>query len=84
MDCTVIYKGRRKGINLITSLNILISLISFVYFFGIGTISFLAIHCVEKSRRAEVTNQVRLTHESSHPHFVKFFEWYLRHLLFSC
>ncbi|XP_078620441.1 serine/threonine-protein kinase ULK4-like isoform X1 [Branchiostoma floridae x Branchiostoma japonicum] len=41
-----------------------------------GTINFLAIHCVDKSKRAEVTNHVRLTHEIDHANVVRFHEWY--------
>ncbi|XP_067934855.1 serine/threonine-protein kinase ULK4-like [Watersipora subatra] len=41
-----------------------------------GTVVFLAIYCVEKSRRAEITNQVRLTHEIKHSHIQQFYEWY--------
>lgn len=41
-----------------------------------GTINFVAIHCIEKCKRAEVTNTVRMTHDISHGNVVKFYEWY--------
>lgn len=41
-----------------------------------GTVTFLAIYCIDKKKRAEVTNQVRLTHEIDHSNIVKFIEWY--------
>uniref|UniRef100_H2YE16 Protein kinase domain-containing protein n=1 Tax=Ciona savignyi TaxID=51511 RepID=H2YE16_CIOSA len=41
-----------------------------------GTINFLAIQCIEKHRRAAITNWVRLTHEFSHKNIVQFHEWY--------
>lgn len=41
-----------------------------------GTIEFVAIHCVEKCKRLELRNIVRLTHEMDHLNVVKFREWY--------
>ncbi len=41
-----------------------------------GSINFVAIHCIEKILRPEITNLVRLTYEMSHKNAVKFFEWY--------
>ena len=41
-----------------------------------GTIEFVAIHCVEKCKRLELRNIVRLTHEMDHPNVVGFHEWY--------
>ena len=41
-----------------------------------GTIEFVAIHCVEKCKRFELRNIVRLTHEIEHTNVVKFHEWY--------
>ena len=41
-----------------------------------GTIEFVAIHCVEKCKRFELRNIVRLTHEMDHPNIVRFREWY--------
>lgn len=41
-----------------------------------GTINFVAIHCIEKCKRPEVTNTVRMTHDISHGNVVKFYEWY--------
>ena len=41
-----------------------------------GTIEFVAIHCVEKCKRLELRNIVRLTHEMDHRNVVRFHEWY--------
>lgn len=41
-----------------------------------GTINFVAIHCIEKCKRPEVTNTVRMTHDIQHSNVVKFYEWY--------
>uniref|UniRef100_A0A8C3BEQ1 Unc-51 like kinase 4 n=1 Tax=Cairina moschata TaxID=8855 RepID=A0A8C3BEQ1_CAIMO len=41
-----------------------------------GTINFVAILCTDKSKRAEITNWVRLTHEIRHKNIVTFHEWY--------
>ncbi|XP_063719396.1 serine/threonine-protein kinase ULK4-like [Symsagittifera roscoffensis] len=41
-----------------------------------GTINFVAIYCIEKCMRAEITNRVRLTHELTHENVVAFHEWY--------
>ncbi|XP_022082290.1 serine/threonine-protein kinase ULK4-like isoform X3 [Acanthaster planci] len=41
-----------------------------------GSINFVAIHCMDKARRPQVTNRVRLTHELDHPNVVQFYEWY--------
>ncbi|XP_071417450.1 serine/threonine-protein kinase ULK4 isoform X2 [Pithys albifrons albifrons] len=41
-----------------------------------GTINFVAIHCTDKCKRAEITNWVRLTHEIRHKNVVTFHEWY--------
>ena len=41
-----------------------------------GSINFVAIHCIEKSLRPEITNLVRLTYELAHKNVVKFYEWY--------
>lgn len=41
-----------------------------------GTIEFVAIHCVDKSKRFELRNMVRLTHDLAHPNIVTFHEWY--------
>lgn len=41
-----------------------------------GTINFVAIHCIEKCKRPEVTNTVRMTHDIQNPNVVKFHEWY--------
>ncbi|XP_016051574.1 PREDICTED: serine/threonine-protein kinase ULK4 [Miniopterus natalensis] len=41
-----------------------------------GTINFVAILCTDKSKRPEITNWVRLTHEIKHQNIVTFHEWY--------
>ncbi|XP_063778472.1 serine/threonine-protein kinase ULK4 isoform X2 [Pseudophryne corroboree] len=41
-----------------------------------GTINFVAILCIDKSKRAEITNWVRLTHIIKHKNVVTFYEWY--------
>ncbi|XP_077997486.1 serine/threonine-protein kinase ULK4-like [Glandiceps talaboti] len=41
-----------------------------------GTITFVAIHCIEKVKRPQITNRVRLTHELDHSNIVHFHEWY--------
>ncbi|CAG5124212.1 unnamed protein product [Candidula unifasciata] len=41
-----------------------------------GTINFVAIHCIDKCKRPEVTNMVRMTHDIEHENVVKFYEWY--------
>ncbi|XP_059156600.1 serine/threonine-protein kinase ULK4-like [Physella acuta] len=41
-----------------------------------GTINFVAIHCIDKCKRPEVTNTVRMTHDIEHENIVKFHEWY--------
>lgn len=41
-----------------------------------GTVEFVAIHCVEKCKRLELRNAVRITHDLEHPNVVKFHEWY--------
>jgi serine/threonine-protein kinase ULK4 len=41
-----------------------------------GSINFVAIHCIEKHLRPEITNLVRLTYEMNHKNVVKFHEWY--------
>ncbi|KAM4705110.1 serine/threonine-protein kinase ULK4 [Rhinophrynus dorsalis] len=41
-----------------------------------GTINFVAILCIDKSKRAEITNWVRLTHNTRHKNVVTFYEWY--------
>ncbi|XP_077125183.1 serine/threonine-protein kinase ULK4 [Ranitomeya variabilis] len=41
-----------------------------------GTISFVAILRIEKTKRAEITNWVRLTHHIKHKNVVTFYEWY--------
>ncbi|XP_056376575.1 serine/threonine-protein kinase ULK4 isoform X4 [Hyla sarda] len=41
-----------------------------------GTINFVAILCIDKGKRAEITNWVRLTHHIKHKNVVAFQEWY--------
>ncbi|KAM5157000.1 serine/threonine-protein kinase ULK4 [Mantella aurantiaca] len=41
-----------------------------------GTINFVAILCIDKSKRAEMTNWVRLTHHIKHRNVATFNEWY--------
>ncbi|MGH0120557.1 UNVERIFIED_CONTAM: hypothetical protein FKN15_067294 [Acipenser sinensis] len=41
-----------------------------------GSIHFVAIICSDKSKRAEITNHVRLTHDIKHENVVSFHEWY--------
>ncbi|KAK3572051.1 hypothetical protein QTP86_022280 [Hemibagrus guttatus] len=41
-----------------------------------GSIHFVAIICSEKSKRPELTNHVRLTHDLKHDNVVSFYEWY--------
>ncbi|NXL32762.1 ULK4 kinase, partial [Glaucidium brasilianum] len=41
-----------------------------------GTINFVAVLCTDKSKRAEITNWVRLTHAIRHKNIVTFHEWY--------
>ncbi|KAL0985292.1 hypothetical protein UPYG_G00155100 [Umbra pygmaea] len=41
-----------------------------------GSINFVAIICSDKSKRPEITNHVRLTHDLKHENVVTFYEWY--------
>ncbi|GAB1605792.1 hypothetical protein Ahia01_000861500, partial [Argonauta hians] len=41
-----------------------------------GTIKFVAIHRIDKCKRCELTNTVRMIHDLNHPNIVKFDEWY--------
>lgn len=41
-----------------------------------GTVSYVAIHCVEKVHRPLIQNNVRVSYELSHPNVVQFHEWY--------
>ncbi|XP_007455936.1 PREDICTED: serine/threonine-protein kinase ULK4-like [Lipotes vexillifer] len=41
-----------------------------------GTINFVAILCIDKCKRPEITNWVRLTHEIKHKNIVTFHDWY--------
>ena len=41
-----------------------------------GSVGYVAVHCAEKTKRKELQNIVRLTHELSHENIVTFYEWY--------
>ena len=41
-----------------------------------GTVNYFAIHCVEKTKRDDLQNSVRISHNLSHKHIVQFYEWY--------
>ena len=41
-----------------------------------GSVEYVAVHCAEKTKRKELQNIVRLTHELSHENIVTFYEWY--------
>ena len=41
-----------------------------------GSVEYVAVHCAEKTKRKELQNIVRLTHELSHENIVIFYEWY--------
>lgn len=41
-----------------------------------GSVEYVAVHCAEKTKRQELQNIVRLTHELSHDNVVTFYEWY--------
>ncbi|XP_002163720.3 serine/threonine-protein kinase ULK4 isoform X1 [Hydra vulgaris] len=41
-----------------------------------GTIKYVAIHCIEKSKRNQLQNSVRISHQLNHPNIVHFYEWY--------
>uniref|UniRef100_A0A6Q2X8Y9 Protein kinase domain-containing protein n=1 Tax=Esox lucius TaxID=8010 RepID=A0A6Q2X8Y9_ESOLU len=41
-----------------------------------GSINFVAIICSDKSKKPEITNHVRLTHDLKHENVVTFYEWY--------
>jgi serine/threonine-protein kinase ULK4 len=40
------------------------------------SIDFVMIYCVDKYKRHELSNLVRLMYELDHPHVMKFREWY--------
>jgi len=41
-----------------------------------GSVSYVAIHCVEKVHRDLIQNNVRVSYELEHPNIVRFYEWY--------
>ena len=41
-----------------------------------GSVSYVAIHCIEKVHRVPIQNNVRVCYELDHPNMVRFHEWY--------
>lgn len=41
-----------------------------------GSVEYVAIHCIEKSKRPLVQNSVRISYELEHRNVVRFYEWY--------
>ncbi|XP_075322704.1 serine/threonine-protein kinase ULK4 isoform X2 [Odontesthes bonariensis] len=41
-----------------------------------GNLNYVAIICTDKTKRPEITNHVRLSHDLDHPNIVRFYEWY--------
>ena len=41
-----------------------------------GSVSYVAIHCIEKVNRDLIQNNVRVSYELKHPNIVQFYEWY--------
>ncbi|RVE62472.1 hypothetical protein OJAV_G00157310 [Oryzias javanicus] len=41
-----------------------------------GSLNFVAIICTDKSKKWEITNRVRLSHDLDHPNIVCYYEWY--------
>ena len=41
-----------------------------------GTVNYFAIHCVDKSKREDLQNSVRISHNLHQENIVQFFEWY--------
>ena len=41
-----------------------------------GTVNYFAIHCVDKAKRDDLQNSVRISHNLSHKNIVQFYEWY--------
>ncbi|XP_037533208.1 serine/threonine-protein kinase ULK4 [Nematolebias whitei] len=41
-----------------------------------GHLNYVAIICTDKTKKAEITNHVRLSHNMDHPNIVRFHEWY--------
>ena len=41
-----------------------------------GTVNYFAIHCVDKTKREDLQNSVRITHSLTHKNIVQFYEWY--------
>ncbi|KAF6714403.1 Serine/threonine-protein kinase ULK4 [Oryzias melastigma] len=44
-----------------------------------GSLNFVAIICTDKSKKWEITNRVRLSHDLDHPNIVRYNEWYETH-----
>lgn len=41
-----------------------------------GTIEYVSIHCIGKTKRKHIQNNVRICHELNHKNCVRFYEWY--------
>ncbi|CAG6015922.1 unnamed protein product [Menidia menidia] len=41
-----------------------------------GNLNYVAIICTDKTKRPEITNHVRLSHDLDHPNIIHFYEWY--------
>lgn len=41
-----------------------------------GTVNYFAIHCVDKTKRDDLQNSVRISHSLTHKNIVQFYEWY--------
>ena len=41
-----------------------------------GTVNYFAIHCVDKIKRDDLQNSVRISHNLSHKNIIQFYEWY--------
>ena len=41
-----------------------------------GTVNYFAIHCVDKTKRDDLQNSVRISHNLCHKNVVQFYEWY--------
>ncbi|XP_049585341.1 serine/threonine-protein kinase ULK4-like isoform X3 [Syngnathus scovelli] len=42
----------------------------------IGSLNYVALKCIDKAKRPEITNHVRLCQYLDHPNIVRFYEWY--------
>ncbi|XP_037836044.1 serine/threonine-protein kinase ULK4 isoform X2 [Kryptolebias marmoratus] len=41
-----------------------------------GSLNYVAVICTDKTKKVEITNHVRLSHDMNHPNIVRFYEWY--------